>query len=745
MIKWAPFPFVRYVLVLIVGLSFYIWTGFYHAYLPWIFAGLVIVYFLIERFTPNNYRNQLSSLMAVIGLSSLLIAGIIIAHQRTDSLASSHLLHQQDSIHHYQAVIVSAIQDKPKSYRAEAELRAIDQFGYWKPAQGKILLSFDKSSSSLQGNKPVYGQLLLIKGQPSLVKPPANPEEFDYRQYLFYQHITHQHYLRPSDFVVIGHTTPNLVMPFAIRVASYAENVLTQAIGAKREYAVANALILGIRDDLDADILSAYSASGAMHILSVSGLHVGILFIILNFILKHIKKLPNGRFLFAVVMLVLLWFYAFVTALSPSVLRSVTMFSFVVIAEAIQRKNKIFNTLSISAFLLLCWDPYLLMSVGFQLSYLAVVGIVLLTPGLLRLWKIPDPYASYRTWRFWKKLKRRQDYNRFLTSLSHKSVDWLWNATCVSITAQLITFPLGLYYFHQFPTYFLLANPVVLLLSALVLPMGLALVAISWIHPVISAFGILLKWVLWLLNTSVVLTEKLPYALLAGIDFSITETIVVYLLIFSFLGLFVFRNFRYLPFSFMLVLILAGLNGRRVWEQQQQQAVVIHSIRQHSVMSLIEGDHAWLLCDSAFIGNRSLFNFHLANYWCKKGISKTEQVIWGSSSVQGGDSSQHFGSIASHHYGAFSLMVWHGKSFLCIHTAMGNQKVQLPSQAIDYLIIRQGAVKDLAGLVNDLSVKQLVLDTSNKPYLAASLSNQAKVLGIPCHNLAKQGALLVDF
>jgi competence protein ComEC len=728
--KWTPFPFVRYVLVLIAGMVLYIYTGFYHISLPWIFAGLVLTYFLVEKFSPNHYRNQLSSTMAAIGLASLFVASLIISHQRHDSLDSSHLLHQTDTIDHYQAVIVSAVQNKPRSYRAEAELRTVDQLGHWKPVQGKVMLSFDKS-----GKKPVYGDVLLIKGSPSLVKAPANPEEFDYRRYLFYQHITHQHYLRPGDFLVMGHTTPNLVMPSAIWVASYAEKVLTQAIGTKREYAVANALILGIRDELDAYILSAYAASGAMHILSVSGLHVGILFIILSSFLKYIKKLRYGQVLFAVVMLVLLWFYAFVTALSPSVLRSVAMFTCVVIAQAILRKNNIFNALSISAFLLLCWDPYLLMSVGFQLSYLAVVGIVLLTPGLMRLIDIPDPYASYRKWHFWKKLKSRRDYGRFFRSLFHGSLNWLWNVTCVSITAQLITFPLGLYYFHQFPTYFLVANPFVLLLSALVLPLGLALVVLSWLPWVSTLLGIPLKWILWLLNSSVFMTEKLPYALLSGIRFSFEETMLLYLLILSFICLFEFRNFSFLRLSFLLVVALAGLNWTQVWIQRQQHLVVIHSIRNHSVMSLIEGNQAWLLSDSAFMENRPLFNFHLANYWCKKGVLKTERVVWGSTSSR----------IAFQDYGYFSLMVWHGKTFLYINKSLGNNKIWLSDPRIDYLIIREGAVKNLATLVTNLSVKQLVLDTSNKPYLATRLSNQAVDFGIPCHDLAKQGALQADF
>lgn len=718
---------------------FYLGTGIFNERLPWLLAGLVLLYGLLWRLIPPATHQKWRSLLALTGLSSLFVFGMLIAHQRTDTLRSTHLLHQTDSLTHYQAVIVSDIQEKASSYRAEVEVQAIRQHGQWKPCEGKILLYLDK-----MGPKVAYGDLLLVSGKPALVARPANPGEFDYRQYLRNQHIYHQHYLRAGAFLRLGHPERNPVMEKAIRVRRGAEATLKKVIGTKREYAIANGIILGLLDDLDQETRSAYAASGAMHVLSVSGLHVGILFVILNFTLGWIRKIRYGRFLYALTIGLQLWFYAFITALSPSVLRAVTMFSFVIVAQTSSRHSNVYNTLAISAFCLLCLDPYWLLSVGFQLSYLAVAGILWLTPGFNRLLEVPDPYVEYRTWPFWRKVKSLRDLEKLAWSLWHKALEWLWTATCVSVAAQIATFPLALYYFHQFPSYFWLANPAVLLLSAWILPLGiftlvLSLIAqwFSWIWPFVFTTGSLLESVIGWLNASVLLTEKLPYARLSGIYISFSQVLLLYAFLFSLLALFEFRRFRYVWLSLCLAVGLAAIAWVRIGEQQDQRMLVLHHIRRHSVLSIIEGTRAHLLADSAFYQAPALFRHHLADFWGKSGVTAAEQLIWG-------QANQAKGPLAWRDFDAFSLLVWQGKTFLFVKKAPENGLLPLFVTPIDYLVVQNGAVKNLSEWVAGLKVRHLVLEGSNKPYLKARLLEQASHLGIPCHDLYNQGALVVD-
>lgn len=734
MFQWTPYPFIRYVGVLILGILFSLHIPIEIPYLPWILVGLALACYLSSHLILRFPRRRLSGLMGVLGLLLLFFFGVLVTRQRTDRLEPGHLLNDTVPVTHYQAILVSAIQVRANSYKAEAEVRTIRQHGKWKPAQGRMLLYVTKTSP-----RPAYGDLLLIRGQPTRIPPPANPGEFDYRQYLADQHIYHQHFLRATDFLTISHRMPNPIVAYAAQVGGYSEGVMSRAIGSKREYAIANALILGIKDDLDNEIMRAYAASGAMHVLSVSGLHVGILFLILSQLLGRLQRMRYGNAVFAGVILGMLWFYAFITALSPSVLRAVVMFSFVVIAQASRRKSNIYNTLALSAFLLLCWDPYYITSVGFQLSYLAVFGIVRFFPGLYRLLRIPDPYAEYRVWHFWKAIKqaptRTLGYQRLFLSLGHKSLDWLWSVTCVSVAAQLVTFPLGLFYFHQFPNYFLLANPAVLLFSTLAMPLGLATVAFSWIPVLGTLMGFLLKWSIWLLNTSVFFTERLPYAVLSGIDIGPVEAMLVYFIMLTFLCLFEYRQFAYVWIVAGLVLVLAGINWREVSQQQSQRLLVVHSIRQHSVVSLIGGNRGWLLADSAFLKDTRAFNFHVANYWWGKGVSEVNLINLARSP----------GALSVHRDSVCSLLVWQGQRFLLLTAPLRGKRIRLPHYTIDYLVVQNNALRHLAEATDGLTVKQVVLDASNKPYLSASLSQEAARLRIPCYDAARSGSLIVSF
>ncbi|MBC7920947.1 MAG: ComEC family competence protein [Ferruginibacter sp.] len=730
MLHWTPFPFVRYVVVLSAGILFQVHVRPAPTYLPGIFAGLAVAYGLLAWRLPRAYRGRWSAGTGLVGLAALFVAGVLITRQRTDDLDPGHLLHEKEPVRYYRAVIASAVQERAKSYRAEATLEAIEQAGRWKPSRSRLLLLLDKN-----GEKPRYGDVLLVRGQPVRVAAPANPGEFDYRQYLQHQHVYHRHFLRPTDYLITDHQVPHLITAYATRVGQYAQSALTGAIGSKREYAIANALVLGVRDDLDDQLMRAYAASGAVHVLSVSGMHVGIFFLLFSGVLGWVRRLRHGPVLFAGLMLGLLWFYAFVTALSPTVLRATAMFSFVVVGGAVQRRSNVYNTLAMSAFGLLCYDPYYLLSVGFQLSYLAVAGIVLLVPGFYRLLEVPDPHAAYRQGRFWRKLKNRSDYGRFIRSLGHLGLDWLWSATCVAVAAQLVTFPLVLYYFHQFPAYFLLANPAVLLLSTAVLPLGLAIILLAFIPPLAAGLGFLLKWAIWLLNASVFLTERLPHAVVGGISITPLETGLLYALLLAMVGLFALRRFGFLWVGLGLVLALAGSHGSKLLVQPRRRALVVHSIRQHPVVSLIEGNRGTLLADSAFLVDERGFDFYLANYWWRRGVSETERVRWG-------NPGKH---LALSDYPGFSLLVWNGKSVLFVRRPLNRRQIRLPARVLDYLVVQNGAVRNLAELTAGLRPKQLVLDASNPSYLNARLSKEAARLGIPCHDAHARGAWVVEW
>ncbi|MGC3977098.1 MAG: ComEC/Rec2 family competence protein [Paludibacteraceae bacterium] len=262
----------------------------------------------------------------------------------------------------------------------------------------------------------------------------------------------------------------------------------------------------------------SYSATGAMHILSVSGLHVGIVYAVIAFLLRFLDKKRRTKIFKAVIIILFLWIYAFITGLSPAVMRAAFMFSFVSLATCFERKSQIYNTIFASAFLMLLIQPNSLFNIGFQLSYAAVLSIVFFQPGISK-WIFPR----------------------------NKIAKWTWDLVAVSVAAQLGTAPFTLYYFHQFPNFFLLTNIIAIPLSSIIIYLAIALLLLSFV-PLLSTFiALLLKWSLWLMNSSIVFIQELP--------FSVSYLSLDYRqLIFSFVALFFVVFFFYnKKFSLLIV------------------------------------------------------------------------------------------------------------------------------------------------------------------------------------------------
>jgi len=341
------------------------------------------------------------------------------------------------------------------------------------------------------------------------VSPPQNPGEFDHKRYLAFHNVYHRAYLKNTDWVYSGNTSANPLLQFSLTLRNKLLNILSANHIKGNEFSVGAALLLGYEDQLDQDIISSYANTGALHVLSVSGLHVAIVYVFFNWLLFFLDKMKYGAIIKTILLLAFLWLYTLITGLSPSVLRATTMLSFIVIAKASNRYTNIYNTLAASIFLLLLIDPFLIMNVGFQLSYLAVIGIVYIQP------KIYD-WFYVQNW----------------------LLDKTWMLTSVSIAAQIATFPLALFYFHQFPNYFLVSNFIVIPLSTLVIYLGIALFVLAKVSMVALYLSMGFNYSVWFLNESVKEIEKWPYASLQGISITVLENWLFYGFIILFFYLF---------------------------------------------------------------------------------------------------------------------------------------------------------------------------------------------------------------
>ena len=407
---------------------------------------------------------------------------------------------------------------------AEIEFRR--EGGKWVRSSGNAVMHL----KTKPGAVPLqFGDHVLVHAIFNVISNNSNPHGFNYAKYLERKGITHQVFIGPYGWQKINLDPSSVIRKAAFRVRDRLLDILRENRVEGREFAVAAALLLGYVDDLDAGLRSDYAATGAMHVLSVSGMHVGIIYIFLEFLLGFMNRTKAGRLLKAVILLVFIWFYALLTGLSPCVLRSAAMLSLPILGKSLNRSPDMYNIISASVLFILALDPFLILDVGFQLSYLAVTGIVVLYKPV---------------------------YDLYVTSAWLP--DKIWSVVAISIAAQAATLPITLYTFHQFPNYFMLTNIFVVPLSSLIIYTGI-LVLVAGAVPVVSLLlAKLLIFLVWLLNSVIHVIEQLPFSTIRGIYISQAEMWLLYLVM---AALFLYLLFRRIPalYLFLAALIVYGL------------------------------------------------------------------------------------------------------------------------------------------------------------------------------------------
>lgn len=396
------------------------------------------------------------------------------------------------------AVVLETPQEKPNSYKSIIQVEAVYYSDSVISTKELAIAYFakDDSTTALKA-----GDVILFNSQPQRIKNNNNPYEFDYKKYLQRKKIYRQVYL-PADSWIKTKQTRKSPLILAEQIRERLLQIYRNQPIDTTEFEILSALTLGYKRELDPETKRIFSASGASHILAVSGLHVGIVFWVITLLFGFLRGKKSGRIFFVLITISILWFYAFITGLSPSVMRASTMFSIFVLGENIQRKSNIYNSLAASAFFLLLINPNNLFDIGFQLSYSAVFGIVFLQPKLERLFIV-----------------------------KRKVVKFFWSLITVSIAAQIATFPITTYYFGQFPTYFWITNSFVIPAVMILIPLGILLLFVSKIHVLSNLLALLLNAIIKITYFLLSFIDQLPFSVfevsLSLIQFVFTTAIVI--------------------------------------------------------------------------------------------------------------------------------------------------------------------------------------------------------------------------
>ncbi|WP_291719976.1 ComEC/Rec2 family competence protein [Bernardetia sp.] len=724
--RWDSYPLVRPVLALIIGILIGEQTQVSLAFSLGLLAAFSIAYLGLHFLLTGNQKTRFSWLQLFTLLGVFIGFGMTLVTNISPKERPLHIKNNSKTTLAYQGKIVSEIQEREKSYKFEFEVEKIRTENTWQLAEGKVLVYLKKNeflndTSFINRADKIYNfdDELQIKGSPIETNPPENPSSFDYQKYLKYHYIWHQDFINSYDVVLENNfenqSLENPIKIFrkkAIEFRIYCDSVLKETMPGEQSYGVASALFLGIRDGIDNDVKKAYQSAGATHVLAVSGLHVGILSWIMAFIFRFLKNHRRLKYVYLGIILSVLFGYAFLTGLSPSVLRASVMFGIIQIATTFSKRTNVYNNLAFSAFLLLTFNPYMLFEVGFQLSYLAVIGIVLIQPRMAKYYTPPNKFVKY-----------------------------FWELFTVSIAAQISTFPICVYYFHQFPTYFWLSGFVVIPAAVGILGLAIATVCCSVFPAIISSYlGIALSFLIYGVNFLIFWIEKLPLSVIENIRLSFAESMLIYAIM---IGLLCFitlpRRVFFYP-TVLLCIVFSALNLYLNHEAENQKRLVFYQIRKGFALSLQDGRRSTTLLDSA-----SFYNENAQSYWLTGDLlsnGKTQNELINMDSVYSENPSNEIVQIRD--WAGGKIITWNNKTILWWNKRLDKETKFVPKlDDIEIVWISNNPIYTLSEMAT-IKTNYLIFDDTNYNSRIKLLSNEAKVNKIKVRVL-KNGAFEKEY
>lgn len=687
MINWFKYPFIRLLMPFMLG----IWLSFTYLNLSKnevklllitvIFLGIVV--FVIAS-AVKNY--QYRWLFGVLLNLHLILIGVAIVHIRNDDLESDSDV--------WVARLTENPAEKEKSVKVILEMQS---------DVGLVMAYLEKNERSLSLR---YGDVIVFHERPKLVEPPMNPEQFDYKKYLARKGISYQAYLKNDSWEKLKESRVNRLYAFSYRLRDFLLETMRNLGVEGDEYSVAAAILLGYDDTLPTELRQKYVAAGSMHILCVSGMHVGVIFMVFSNMLGFLDKRKRWQNLLKQsLLLLLIWFYALLAGLAPSILRSTIMLSFVILGDMLKRNGILLNSLAASAFLLLCIDPSNLFNVGFLLSYCAVIGIVTL---------------------------QKPIYN--LLYIKPKFLDKLWEMTAVTLAAQIATAPFSIYYFHQFPTYFWLSNLFMGPISIVVITGGMVMLLIFFIPYINIGVAFCVKWLIYAMNLIVSWIENLPLSIVKSLYINNVEfaCLLIALLL---LMLVIEHKKKRLFFGMLSMLLIFSVSQlTRAVMQRGQMSMTVYSINKNTAIDFVCGNEHLMLCDTVLENDPSLLSFSVENNLVREGVFSNGTIL-----------SVNSVEFENMYLKKKTNIISFGGKTIGIFDKQSSFGVKMPYRPhLDYYLVIGKQNVDIERLLNCYVIDLLIIDGSVPYYLSQKIIKKAQESGLAYHDVKSDGAFVVS-
>ncbi len=677
-------PFFRLLLPLILGIIVYQYVDFQHwgLYAMFFLAIVLMVLPFAIRIPKRQFQFRW-----LFGCGIFLFLFVLI-YFLSGEREKENVFQRLNSKGINRVELTAAPIEKAKSYLCKVDVIQYFDSTNWVTTRGKAILYLQKDSAA---SKLLFGDRLMLEAKFSPPERALNPDGFDYAAYLKRQGVGAVCYVPSGSWRMTDRDMGFSIQRQADICRNYLLNIYREFHIEGDEFAVLAALTLGYTDALQPDLRASYSATGAMHILSVSGMHVGVVYVVMAFLLSFLNKNQRQKVLKATLISLFLWGYAFLSGLSPAVVRATLMFSFVAIATCFERKSQIYNTIFMSAFFMLLYNPDFLFDVGFQLSYSAVLSIIFFQPIIGKLYIANNKYSKA-----------------------------VWDLFSVSLAAQLGTMPFTLYYFQQFPNYFLLTNFVAIPLSTIVIYLAMALLMTSFVPYLSAGVAFLLKWSLWLLNFLIVWVQNLPYSL-SHVSLDIRQTIVVFLAVFCFSAYFFYKKFSALVVGLSAVLLACVFNLQTNYQTMTSKRMIVFAGQKNTHVNFIDRNRNYVFTtDSvemeriakAFWQNQKFEKPHYIhqNEWFSDGVSSFE-----------------------------------GSRILILSNDFLRKQTFSEPLKLDYLIIGRGLKPKIEQVLEYLHPRKIIVDKTISDWYRQSIKKACQTRNIAFYSVAEKGAYVLNF
>ncbi|MBC7873879.1 MAG: ComEC family competence protein [Ferruginibacter sp.] len=685
---WKKTPFLRLLLAMIAGIIVQ-WRFQVNSTTLTIILLIAIIALAGFFFIPFFNRYKFAFVNGIITSTLFLCIGAMLAWQqdiRNNKQWLGNFYTEED------AVIVTLDEppvEKEKSIKANASVKCLLQNGRSISVAGKIILYFRKDTALHLS----YGSQVIFSRPLGEIKNSGNPGGFDYKRYCLFQGITHQVYLKPGEFEVLREKKENVFRKFIYSSREKVLSILRTNIMGDKELGLAEALLIGYKDDLEQSLVQSYTNTGVVHIIAISGLHLGLIYWLLALLLNPLQKSKKIRWLRPVLIISGLWLFSLLAGAQPSILRSALMFTCIVLGESLSKKTSIYNTMAVSAFILLCINPYWLWDAGFQLSYTAVLSIIIFMQPV---------------------------YNWFY--IKNKLLDLLWKLNAVTLAAQLLTIPLSIYHFHQFPNLFILTNFLAVPLSSAILLGEIFLCVISFIPALAIVLGKGVSGLIWLMNTYIERIETIPFSVWGGLQINGWQAVLLLLFIAGLSYWLMERATIGLKLGLLALLGFIALRSYSFIQSNQQRKIIVYNVAQKRAIDIFNGRNFCFAGDSDVVSNEFKRNFHL----------EPSRTLYRAKNAKEVDDLYFNGNY----------LCYSGKHILLL-----DEPVLFPPQStkllIDLLVISKNPKIYIKKMAASLDIKQVVFDGSVPAWKANFWKKDCDSLHIPWHDVTMKGAFVM--